>query len=483
MTTPLSVAWAEWPEGDANPHSFDSGIELVPVRLDDLTRFAREKPGVRAVVVDVRPFGPADWAEELRGRLQLCPLPVLLRVPADRVAEALKAVRHCDDVCVREAPADFLAHRVRRVAASQDLDPLTRLLNRRAFYAYLDDAIAAATPEAPVSLLFIDVDGMKCLNDMYGHLTGDRVIDGVAYLLPNSGGVLSGRLGGDEFATLAPGLDEAAALRFAETLCATVAAHRNADGIPATVSVGVYTTEAPTISAMHLLEEATKALYEAKKAGRNRAVHYRSMERAARRAGGDVQIRAFEAAQRVISERAIEAITRRGRLLLEELQARADHDGLTGLFNRGYLDRRLPRECEEAQRDARRLCVALIDVDHFGAVNKTLGWPSGDGALREVAGVIRRNVRDEDWVARYGGEEIAVVFNGAGLGEAAQVVERVRAAVESHPLRSADGQPFSVTISAAVVEVRPGETPEQTWIGLSQKLLAAKNAGRNRVEV
>src|SRR5262249_45644305 len=161
------------------------------------------------------PGAPPDWAVKLRERFEPCRLPVLLCVPTDRLPEALSALRQCDDVCVRDGPADFLAHRVRRLVASQDLDPLTRLLNRRAFYAYLNDAIPTATPEAPVSLLFIDIDGIKRINDEYGHPTGDRVLEGVAYLLPNAGGVVSGRLCGDEFATLAPGLDEAAAVRFA----------------------------------------------------------------------------------------------------------------------------------------------------------------------------------------------------------------------------------------------------------------------------
>jgi PleD family two-component response regulator len=136
-------------------------------------------------------------------------------------------------------------------------------------------------------------------------------------------------------------------------------------------------------------------------------VHVRALERQALQAGRDLRIANFEAMQRVLSERVTEAIARRGRRLLEALQDQADRDALTGLFNRGYLDRRIAHDCHEAQRAAGPLSVALLDVDFFGPINKTHGWPTGDLALRQVAGLVRQHVREGDWVARYGGEEIA----------------------------------------------------------------------------
>src|SRR5262249_31364810 len=138
---------------------------------------------------------------------------------------------------------------------------------------------------------------------------------------------------------------------------------------PVTVSVGVSTARRP-LPAEDLLRQADVALYSAKGAGRNRAVHHDAVEREARHSGGDVRIRAFATRPRGPSERGTGAVARRGRLLLEALQDQADRDGLTGLFNRGCLDRRLPREADEARLARRRLCLALLDVDHFGAVNK-----------------------------------------------------------------------------------------------------------------
>jgi diguanylate cyclase (GGDEF)-like protein len=166
--------------------------------------------------------------------------------------------------------------------------------------------------------------------------------------------------------------------------------------------------------------------------------------------------------------------------LLEALQSQADRDALTGLFNRGYLDRRLARDQKEARRSG-TLSLALLDIDFFGPINKTHGWPTGDLALRQVANLVRQNVREGDWVARYGGEEIAVILPGASRESAVRVLERVRAAVAGFGFRTTRGEPFSVTVSAGVVEARADEELEQLWQRLSDRLLEAKGGGRNQV--
>ncbi len=154
---------------------------------------------------------------------------------------------------------------------------------------------------------------------------------------------------------------------------------------------------------------------------------------------------------------------------------------MNGLFNRGYLDRRIVHDYREAEGSSRPLCVALIDVDHFGLVNKTHEWQTGDLTLRGVADLIRQNVRETDWVARYGGEEIAVILPDTPQGAAVSVVERVREAVAGHMFHSLKGTPFTVTISAGVVERQSGEPLLALWLRLSEKVLGAKGAGRNRV--
>ena len=364
-----------------------------------------------------------------------------------------------------------------------NLDPLTNICNRQRFEALLKAALLTSSREWPLSLLHLDLDDFKRVNDEYGHMVGDHVLRHVAGLLPTEGGVVPGRTGGDEFKLIVPGLDETASLLYADRICEIISTHPamyEGREIVVTGSIGVSTTEWP-VQAADIREQETSALYTAKRAGRNRAVHFRAIEREALRLGEDVRVHTFEVMQRVVSERAEKFIAHRRHQLLEYLQNRADRDGLTGLFNRGYMDRRIAHTFQEARNSSRPLCVALIDVDHFGAINKTLGWPTGDLTLRGIADLVRQNVRGGDWVARYGGEEIAVILPDVGQETAAQVAERVRGAVAGHPFRDSDGKSFSVTVTVGVVELQPGEALPELWQRLSKKLIGAKDAGRNRV--
>jgi diguanylate cyclase (GGDEF)-like protein len=371
-----------------------------------------------------------------------------------------------------------------RLLLGTDHDPLTGILHRHAFRERLESALGMATAEQPVSLLFLDLDRFKNLNDVHGHTTGDHVLRHIAHLLPTGDGVVSSRWSGEQFALLLPGLDESASLLYADRLRELISATPTPyhdQQIAATVSIGVSTAETP-ISVSDLFYQVGSALYAAKAAGRNRAAHFRALERDALQSGGDVRIQAFEAMQRVVNERAERFIAHRRRQLLDALQKQADRDGLTGLYNRGYLDRRIAHDHHEAGAASRPLCVALLDVDHFGAINKARGWPTGDETLRVVADLVRRNVRAGDWVARYGGEELAVVLPGASHEMALQVIERIRQAVSAHRFRDlSGGDDFAVTISAGVVQLAPGESLPSLWQRLSDRLREGKSAGRNRV--
>lgn len=159
-----------------------------------------------------------------------------------------------------------------------------------------------------------------------------------------------------------------------------------------------------------------------------------------------------------------------------QLDRAASTDQLTGLANR--------REVDRALRAAREgtVAVALVDVDHFKAVNDTWGHDVGDVVLQAVAGRLRRVLRDADVVGRWGGEEFVALLAGADVDGAGVVCERVRAAV-SQPL-SLDRGPDAVTIS---IGVAVGETTahriEDLLREADQALYRAKAGGRNRVIV
>jgi diguanylate cyclase (GGDEF)-like protein len=194
----------------------------------------------------------------------------------------------------------------------------------------------------------------------------------------------------------------------------------------------------------------------------------------------DPEIQGFENLTRVIADRVADVLARRGRRLFESVQAQADVDALTGLYSRRYLDRRLSFELGEGRPEG-PLCAAMIDIDHFGVVNKTHGWPTGDKVLTGVAARLLDEVRTSDWAARYGGEELLVVLLDTAEPAAVAVIERVRERIGERPYTGAEGQPVGVTASAGVAQLHDGEDAEAFKQRLSRSLLAAKRGGRNRV--
>ena len=164
-----------------------------------------------------------------------------------------------------------------------------------------------------------------------------------------------------------------------------------------------------------------------------------------------------------------------------ELGRRAHEDALTGLANRRLAQRRLPELMATAAEGGRPLCLAVADVDHFKTVNDRFGHPLGDEVLRRVAAVLRANVPSGDLIARFGGEEFLIAFDGLSLPEATGLCERIRAAVAGYPwatLRPA----LAVTISIGVVERRACTDDALLIAQADQQLYAAKHNGRNRVE-
>ncbi|HYP99823.1 MAG TPA: diguanylate cyclase [Polyangiaceae bacterium] len=110
----------------------------------------------------------------------------------------------------------------------------------------------------------------------------------------------------------------------------------------------------------------------------------------------------------------------------KRLEALADTDGLTGLYNRRYFDALLGRELQRTERYKTPLGLVLIDIDHFKRVNDTFGHTMGDEVLRNVSRIVTSSVRVTDSVARYGGEEIAIVFTQTTAEGVAEVTERLR---------------------------------------------------------
>ncbi|HEY0018280.1 MAG TPA: diguanylate cyclase [Longimicrobium sp.] len=163
-----------------------------------------------------------------------------------------------------------------------------------------------------------------------------------------------------------------------------------------------------------------------------------------------------------------------------ELERQTREDGLTGVFNRRHLDTLLAVEWERALRFGRSLTVAMLDVDHFKAVNDRFSHAAGDEVLRTVARILRENTRGVDVVARYGGEEFCLILVEAGVDEGARLCDRLRALVQAHDW-SAIRTGLAVTVSIGVAGLHEAEAPGALLAAADLRLYAAKHAGRNRV--
>jgi diguanylate cyclase (GGDEF)-like protein len=158
-------------------------------------------------------------------------------------------------------------------------------------------------------------------------------------------------------------------------------------------------------------------------------------------------------------------------------------DGLTGAWNRRYLDDRLLGELGFAKRHRTALAVVLVDIDHFKKVNDTHGHQVGDAVLKATAETMHSAIRVEDVLARYGGEEFLVIARGLDLTRGVQFAERLRIIVERSPV-VVQGTSIRRTISAGVatVECCGADWSSECLLRIAdERLYRAKSGGRNRV--
>lgn len=401
--------------------------------------------------------------------------PVLFRVRPAELERILPRLRDDDDVCIDGDPPALIEHRLQALGrrTSKTLDALTGLLNRATFARIV-------AHDLPAALLVVNLDRFKQLNDQLGHLVGDQVLTAAAArtrsAVPADAAIA--RIGGDTFAlALASHHDPH---RIAAAILAAFRAAAFPEDARVTASIGlvVRTTEA---SYEDLVRHADAAMYAAKARGRDRVVEHAERAREARERDGDLELDGFEDVTRVLAERVADVISWRGRRMFQGLREQVDVDVLTGLYSRRYLERRLAFEIEQAATRGAPLAVGLLDVDHFGRVNKEHGWPTGDKVLAEAADRVRHALRGTDWAARYGGEEICIILDGAGIDAARAVLERVRAAVAASPFQTTGGVALPISVSIGCAELAAGETALALVERASTHLLEAKRGGRDRV--
>lgn len=167
---------------------------------------------------------------------------------------------------------------------------------------------------------------------------------------------------------------------------------------------------------------------------------------------------------------------------LEQIRQLATHDDLTGLLNRRAMLDRMQLEQHRSLRSGSPLLIAQLDIDHFKAVNDTHGHAAGDLVLQRFADTVRRNVRDTDVLARWGGEEFVLLLCDTPAADAVALMERLRQAVQAMQVPVAQGgQPITVTVSIGLARHTPADPLAGTLERADQALYAAKAGGRNRV--
>lgn len=170
--------------------------------------------------------------------------------------------------------------------------------------------------------------------------------------------------------------------------------------------------------------------------------------------------------------------------LQQDLEDRATHDVLTGIYNRRALQELLQSQWSRAQRQGQPLALLMLDIDFFKNINDSHGHAGGDMVLQGIAVALKENLRDYNYLGRYGGEEFLVLLAEADYDGALAIAERLRAIIAAKVFVVTQHR-FSVTVSIGVGLAQNAATtmaPEQIVTVADEALYDAKRKGRNRVE-
>ncbi|HUJ17177.1 MAG TPA: diguanylate cyclase [Nitrospirota bacterium] len=175
--------------------------------------------------------------------------------------------------------------------------------------------------------------------------------------------------------------------------------------------------------------------------------------------------------------------TRRLEEMLSRVKTLAHVDPLTGLYNRRRFETVLASEFKRAMRYQFPLSCLMLDIDHFKKVNDKCGHIAGDHVLRDTVKIIQDNMRESDTVARWGGEEFAILSPNTSKEKALVVGERIRKAMSSYAFPSVGDIKITISIGIADVPHATISTIEQLIEAADAALYEAKKGGRNKVKV
>ena len=286
-------------------------------------------------------------------------------------------------------------------------DPLTLCLNRRSLALKFEALFTQAKDSgAPLSCLMVDIDFFKSVNDRYGHATGDQVIKAVADVLKTCtrDTDLVGRYGGEEFCVVLPNLSLDKAAEIAERIRQAVEKN-SSSGVKVTISMGVSSIELNSNKPDELIDQADKALYTAKKSGRNRVVTWGKDFNSATEVDGGAEIQELDSQsggsatsdtdqaqlQRRVLE--LEGLLEKRTLELEHYEM---YDFKTGLPTRSLFEDRLGHEIARGKRKNYLVAVLSMTIDTIKRVHETLGYRAAEQLVKACGArlndVLRENI-------------------------------------------------------------------------------------------
>lgn len=165
------------------------------------------------------------------------------------------------------------------------------------------------------------------------------------------------------------------------------------------------------------------------------------------------------------------------------LEHLANHDTLTGIYNRRAFERTLQRNLSQARKYGETISIILADIDHFKQYNDSFGHAAGDGVLKHLAQVMSASIRKEDIVARIGGEEFVIVLPGIDYNQSVRFGERLRKTIEQD--RNSP-HPFTISIGAATYQFHSKRTAmthikKQLMVEADRSMYHSKSTGRNKI--
>ena len=367
-------------------------------------------------------------------------------------------------------------------------DPNTGLLRRLDFEYRLHQRLTGFTPGVPLSILLIsyDVESISVEEKLKLFLYHELRVIASAITKRSASEYVIGKTGRTEFAVLAH-IDEATAEKYAQSLCSGVSEDLSKDPrcgseIRKTVSIGVVTLDS-MVELESALNEAERCMIAAKALGRGRVCTMKQLHQQAIDAGMPLNLLGMEYKIRVQAEQTASDIAFQTRSTINNLMEKADTDPLTDLHNRGYFDKRMPREISDAHQKNKPLVYAIIDADDFGEINNQHDYVTGDAALRVIADVLRQETRSNDWVVRYGGEEFVVVMPDTELEHGVQVIDRIRKTISERSVPTKNNQNIQFTVCGGVIELSGDEDRVDKLTGRVSDVVheAKEQDGKNSV--